>query len=122
MKTYVAFAFLLLLGGCDSPDVNPRNDDNTLSALWVNVPGADENSARYNGVFSGDTIRVTLPAKTSTGLSINLQELKLRGSIPSDAQSRPAMGLMDMSQPFSLQIVSGRQKVRSYRIIVTQTK
>lgn len=122
MKTYVAFAFLLLLGGCDSPDINPRNDDNTLSALWVNVPGADENSARYNGVFSGDTIRITLPAKTSTGLAINLQELKLRGSIPSDAQSRPAMGLMDMSQPFSLDIVSGRQKVRSYRIIVTQTK
>ncbi|OZI05134.1 hypothetical protein BWI93_27030 [Siphonobacter sp. BAB-5385] len=124
MRSIFALAALTLLAACDSPDVKPRNDDNTLTAVWVNVPGADENSARYNGVFNaaGDTVRVTVPQKTATGLAINLQELKLRGSIPSDAEARPAMGLMNMSQPFKIDIISGRQNVRSYWIVVTQSK
>ncbi|MBO9639396.1 DUF5018 domain-containing protein [Siphonobacter aquaeclarae] len=122
MKKLLPLLLPAVLLACDKPDVRLRNDDATLSALWVNVPGADENAARYNGVFSAgrDTVTVTVPRATTNGIDISLKRLKLRGSIPSDAVSVPAMSVMDMSQPFSLDVVSGRQTRKTYRIIVRQ--
>lgn len=122
MKKFLFLLFPAGLLACDKPDVKLRNDDATLSAVWVNVPGADENAARYNGVFSAgkDSVTITVPFSTTNGIDINLKRLKLRGSIPSDAVSIPAMGVMDMSQPFSLDVVSGRQTRKTYRILVRQ--
>ena len=122
MKKLLPLLLPAVLLACDKPHVRLRNDDATLSALWVNVPGADENAARYNGVFSAgrDTVTVTVPRATTNGIDISLKRLKLRGSIPSDAVSVPAMSVMDMSQPFSLDVVSGRQTRKTYRIIVRQ--
>jgi hypothetical protein len=122
MKKILSVFLLAGLTACDSPDQRPRNDDNTLSAIWVNVPGADENSARYNGVFnaSKDSVFIQVPFKTTSGIDVDLKKLKFRGSIPSDATAIPAMGLMDMSAPVRIDVISGLQHVKSYIIKVTQ--
>ena len=119
---FSVFLIAVVFVSCDSPDQRPRNDDNTLSAIWVNVPGADENSARYNGVFnaSKDSVFIQVPFKTTSGIDVDLKKLKFRGSIPSDATAIPAMGLTDMSAPVRIDVISGLQHVKSYIIKVTQ--
>lgn len=121
-KIFSALFMATALFCCDSPEERPRNNDNTLSAIWVNVPGADENSARYNGVFNTkqDTVYIQVPLKTTGGISVNLKNLKLRGSVASDAKVVPALGLMDLTAPLKIDVISGLQEVKTYIVLVTQ--
>lgn len=126
MKQLLSYSIVMLLAaGCSKADKRPVNTDNTIAALWITIPGADEAASRSNAVFNtaGDTAFVTVPQRfpnTAAGKSVTLDSLRVRASVGVGAIITPGLGLMNLRQPVKLTVTSGTKEIRTYWLVAKQ--